>query len=309
LRTITVFALLLLAAISFHASPPKSGCLETPNVAADKPLDRKAAEAELKRLLKGRVAVLRNFYIEEHLHFDEHGKLMGAGRTGPWTQYARIEVDNVRVIDEALIISGSRNVVRWQATANEFENYTVNTPVQVSILLPAEATEKSMLAAMEMAFLPRQMRLSDIVPDYWKDLLTTERARRAAWGKHQSALMKNVKQAGPEIVAPKLLEKPGAMEIASAPFAQVDGDSLTLSFVVRDDGTVANVQITKPVGVGADDWFAEKIAQWKFKPATSGRQAVSVLMHARVQFTFRRWGRVNPFFNRPCGDPPNVYLC
>jgi hypothetical protein len=309
LKTITVVALLLLAANSFPASRPAPGCLATPAVSADKPLDRKAAEAELKRLLKGKVAVLRTFYTGEHLHFDEHGLLLSPARTGPWTQYARIEVDNVRITDEALIISGSRNVVRWQATASEFENYTVNSPVQVSILLPAEATQKSMLAAMEKVFLPRQMRISDIVPDYWKDLLTTERARSAAWEKHQSALMKNVKPAGTEIIAPDLLDKPGPVEISSSPFTPVDGDSLTLSFVVRDDGSVANVQITKPVGVGADDWFAENIAQWKFKPATSGRQPVSVLMYARVQFTFRRWGKVNPFFNRPCFDPPNVYLC
>jgi hypothetical protein len=253
----------------------------------DKPYDRKDIEGKLKQILVGKVAVLQKFYVNNDLHFDPQGNLAGDAKTGPWTSSGRVEIKNVKLSDTTLLLEGNRNVMRWEGT--ELGNHTLdNDDVRIVIDLPPNPTGRIISALLSRIFLFRALRMSDVVPDYWKDFLATERSRAAERQKYQAVMMKDIKTVDNNIKPPRLLTKDRTVEIAVQPFHDVDDDTVTFQFIVDATGGVKDLQITKPVGEGADDPIAEEIEQWKFEPAMSDNSPVGVVMYAKHVVKFAR---------------------
>ena len=331
--------------------------------------DRKSFESKLREAMVGKVATLRNFYIESDLNFDSHGKLINKSKTGPWTYYGRVQVASIKLSNDLLTIKGERNVVQWEAAGREFENRTLEKTIRIAIQLPAELDEKSLLNAIDSIFLTRdtplsdivpdywkdlltterQRRmefenrtlektvriaiqlpaghdeksvlnaidsvfltrdtpLSDIVPDYWKDLLTTERQRRMEFEKQKAAIMKSVREVDAGINPPKLRSSAAGIETSLTPFKDVRATELTFSLVVDENGEVKELQIEKPLGLGIDDPVADTIAHWKWAPATQAGQPVSVKMYARLR-VLTKDGKIDPYHTQPCPFVENVFAC
>ena len=278
--------------------------------AAPSDVDRKGLEQKLRDTFVGKGATLRTFYTKEELEFDKEGHLLGQSKTGPWTYYARIQVSSLKLTDNALLMKGSRNVVQWEATAAEFNNYTLeDKPVKISIHLGSGYTEESVLSAIDSVFLTRDTRLSDVVPSYWKEILITERQRRAEWDQAKAEVMKNVSTGSPEVVPPKLLSRAEGIETSLSPFTEVTANQLILSYVVDEHGQVKQVDIEKPIGLGLDDPIANLISEWKYEPATSGGHPVAVLMHARFNYKAAKGGRVDPYHTLPCPLEKSLFAC
>lgn len=271
--------------------------------AAGSDVNLKTVETKLRQQMVGKVAVLRNFYQGTNLIFDFQGNLIGDIKTGPWTYYARIEVSSVSLTPDLLIIKGARNVVEWELSASEFENYTLHDqPVRVSVRLEPGFTQDSLASALRKVFLTRETPLSDLVPDYWKDVLTTDRGRRAVWDEKKAAVMKNVSDLSSKISPPRLLSKAGGIELSPTPFKEFAPNNLLLSLVVDANGNVERLQIEKPVGLGLDDAVAETIAHWKWQPAMDGPKPVAVLMYAKALFPAEK-GHLDPHA-LPCAPGP-----
>lgn len=271
--------------------------------------DRKGMEAKLREQMVGKVAVLRNFYKQDDLTFDSQGTLVGSSKAGPWTYYARIQVSSINLTNDSLVIKGDRNVVQWELSVSEFKNYTLDEkPIRITIRLDPGYVENSVASAITKIFLTRETRLSDVVPGYWKEILTTERERRADWDAQKAAAMKNVHDLNPDISAPKLLSKAEGIQISSTPFKDLLPNNLALSFVVDEEGEVKQLQIEKPVGLGLDDPIAETILRWKWEPARMSGNPVAVLMHAKILFPAEK-GHIDPYHTQPCPSLPNVFQC
>jgi len=270
-------------------------------IAASQPADHAVLEAKLQKVLQGKVAVLRNFYTSDQLSFDSEGNLKGMSKTGPWTSYGRVEIDSVQLTDDAAVIKARRNVVKWEESASEFSNYTLNHSAHITIDLAPGYDEAALAATIDKVFLSRQQRLSDIVPDYWKELLTTERTRRAKYDEAKAQIMKGVLLNASNVIPPKLQSSAKGIEISSRPFAHLTKDTLAFSFVVSEKGEVKNLQIEKPVGLGKDDESATIIESWKFSPAMKDGSPVGVMMHARRIFYPGR--DRDPHQSLPCPDP------
>jgi TonB family protein len=265
------------------------------------PPDRVALEAKLQKVLQGKVAVLRTFYTSDELNFDSQGNLKGLSRIGPWTFYGRVEIDSVQLTDNSLIIKAKRNVVKWEESASEFTNYTLNHAAHITIDLAPGYDEATLAATIDKVFLSRQQRLSDIVPDYWKELLTTERNRRAKQDQEKAQIMKDVEAVGQGISQPRLQSSSQGIQISRATFTDLTANTLALSFIVDEKGDVRNVQIEKPVGLGKDDEIATIIKKWKFNPAMKDGKPVPVVMYAKRVF-FPGRDR-DPYHSLPCPDP------
>lgn len=278
--------------------------------AAPSDVDRKGLEQKLRDTFVGKGATLRTFYTQNELEFDKDGHLIGQSKTGPWTYYARLQVSSLKLTDNALLIRGSRNVVQWEATASEFNNYTLDDkPVKISIHLGPGYTEESVLSAIDAVFLTRDTRLSDVVPAYWKEILITERQRRADWNQAKAEVMKNVSTDPAEVVPPKLQSRAEGIETSLSPFTEVTANQLILSYVVDDHGQVKQVDIEKPIGLGIDDPIADLISGWKYDPATKGGHPVAVLMHARYSYKSSKGGRVDPYHTLPCPFDKGLFAC
>src|SRR6267154_1678753 len=148
---------------------------------------KKELETKVRQIMVGKIATFRQFHKSDDLSFDAEGNFIGTVKTGPWTYYGRVEVESLRFEGEALVIHGMRVVAQWDKEANEFKSYSLqNRPARISIAAGSDVTEATLAKALDQVFLPRNVKLSDVVPDFWKELLTTERARRDAWDKQQA---------------------------------------------------------------------------------------------------------------------------
>jgi hypothetical protein len=277
-------------------------------VSAANDQSRGKLEKELRNLMVGRAATLRTFYTANELRFDSDGKLVGESKTGSWTYYARISVESVKLGETELVISGNRNVSEWQGT--EFRNKTLQRPMRITIALPAGYDEAAVTRLLYMVFLDRQTRLSDVTPDYWKEVLTNERYRREEWEQRKVALEKSVAALNAQTTTPKLLSKPEGVQVSATPFpAPDDNNTLLLWFVVDREGNVGELQIQRPIGLGVDDPIAETIKKWKFEPGSKAAQPVAVMMYARFVYKPRPDGQSDPSRNLPCKDFRAVFTC
>ncbi len=265
-------------------------------------------ENKLRDAFVGRGATLQKFYTSNDLEFDDQGKLLNQSKIGPWTNSARIQVSSLKFKNAALTISGKRDVAEWDKTAGEFKNYPLDTKVHITIHLPPGYNTQAVLTAIDHVFMTRDTFLSDLAPDYWKELLATERQRRIEWNAKKQEVMKNVVAEDSGVTAPKLLSKPEGVQTSLTPFTDPQDNQVLLSYVVDERGDVKLVEITKPIGLGIDDPIADTILKWKFEPAMQDGHPVAVLMHAR--FTLKTpSGHVDPYHTAPCPGIDNVFAC
>jgi len=284
-----------------------AGCL-----AAGGPSDdtrKKALEAKVRQIMVGKIATLQQFYKASDLQFDGEGNPLEPGKTGPWTYYGRVEVESVKFEGDDLVIKGQRSVAKWDPAANEFRNYSLkDSPVRINLHAQAGITEEELARALDRVFQPRNVKLSDLVPGYWKELLTTERQRRAEWEKQTMELMRSVTTVDAEVSLPKLLSSANGLQTSQAAYKELRENQSSFSFVVDENGEVKNVQIEKPIGLGIDDPVAELIERWKYEPARKNGHPVAVLMHARFTY-FHRDGQIDPYHTMPCPGIDNFYQC
>jgi hypothetical protein len=270
---------------------------------------KKELEKKVRQVIVGKIATFRQFHKSDDLSFDADGRFIGAVRTGPWTYYGRIEIESVRFEDEGLVIHGMRVVAQWDKETNEFRSYSLQSrPARISVAVRPEVTEADLAKALDEIFLSHSVRLSDVVPDFWKEMLTTERTRREAWEKQQAGIRQGVIVPGPEVSDPKLLSKDGGVQISRNPYKDLTDNQLGLSYIVDEKGDVKDVQIERPLGLGIDDPIAEMVSHWKFEPAKKGDQPVAVVMHGRFTW-FHREGRIDPYRTQPCPFVENVFQC
>jgi len=60
-----------------------------------------------------------------------------------------------------------------------------------------------------------------------------------------------------------------------------------LEIVVRQDGSVGNVRVTRSLGAGLEQKAIEAVRQWRFGPARRQGQAVDVVVEVSVEFKLR----------------------
>lgn len=91
---------------------------------------------------------------------------------------------------------------------------------------------------------------------------------------------------------------------------RAQGD-VTLSFLVKTDGSVHDVRVTKPVGYGIDEAVADCVQNWRFRPGTKDGVPVDAVIQFQYAFRLapndRLWG-AGPmnFVLGPGGRPPQL---
>jgi TonB family protein len=88
---------------------------------------------------------------------------------------------------------------------------------------------------------------------------------------------------GGGVSAPVPIYKPDPEYSEEARKAKYSG-TVTLSIVVDAEGKARDIHVTKSLGMGLDEKAMEAVANWKFKPAMKGGQAVAVRASIEVNF-------------------------
>lgn len=93
-------------------------------------------------------------------------------------------------------------------------------------------------------------------------------------------------QPGSGVAPPVLLKevRPGYTDEARR--RSIEGDVL-LEIVVKQDGSVGNVRVTRSLGAGLEQKAIEAVRQWRFGPARRQGQPVDVVVEVSVEFKLR----------------------
>ncbi|HKW02224.1 MAG TPA: energy transducer TonB [Vicinamibacterales bacterium] len=93
-------------------------------------------------------------------------------------------------------------------------------------------------------------------------------------------------QPGSGVAPPVLLKevRPGYTDEARR--RSIEGDVL-LEIVVKQDGSVGNVRVTRSLGAGLEQKAIDAVRQWRFGPARRQGQPVDVVVEVSVEFKLR----------------------
>ncbi|MGE3342565.1 MAG: TonB family protein [Vicinamibacterales bacterium] len=91
---------------------------------------------------------------------------------------------------------------------------------------------------------------------------------------------------GSGIEPPQLLKEVRPLYTDDARRRAVQGD-VVLEIVVRRDGSVGDVRVTRPLGSGLDQRAVAAVRQWRFSPAKRQGAPVDVIVEVAVGFTLR----------------------
>jgi TonB family protein len=88
---------------------------------------------------------------------------------------------------------------------------------------------------------------------------------------------------GNGVSPPSSIYHPDPKYTKEARKAHIQG-KVVLSFVVRADGTVGDIKVTKSLDKGLDENAMAAVKRWRFKPAEKNGEPVAVLLAAEVAF-------------------------
>jgi protein TonB len=89
---------------------------------------------------------------------------------------------------------------------------------------------------------------------------------------------------GDGVTLPVVVEEVKPRYPDEAKKARIEGD-VTLLCVVRQDGTVGDVEVKKSAEASLDKAAVDAVKQWKFKPGTKDGKSVAV--QVEIEITFR----------------------
>ena len=93
-------------------------------------------------------------------------------------------------------------------------------------------------------------------------------------------------QPGSGVAPPVLLREVRPSYTDEARRRAIEGD-VELEIVVRQDGSVGNVKVTRTLGAGLEQKAVDAVRQWRFEPARRQGAPVEVVVDVSVEFKLR----------------------
>jgi protein TonB len=102
------------------------------------------------------------------------------------------------------------------------------------------------------------------------------------------AVQSGAERPGKDVTAPRIRREVKPQYTAAALQARIEG-SVLLEAVVKEDGTVGDVRVTKSLDKehGLDEEAVKALAQWEFVPGQKGGKPVAVLVDVEMTFTLK----------------------
>lgn len=237
---------------------------------------------------KGKILLLRNFYSGKDLRFDENGVLLGTAGHMPWS-LAGVEVLSIAPSVDEIEIAANR-VGFWYRGGKREAVRGGKLKVHIATGPSAVKSEAAVDAVLSKVFMQPEEDLRPVVPDYWKYYLSGDdsKTKQAGWG---SALLgdKPTKideaQHSPAgaVTPPRPIRTPDPKYTKEAAAHRIEGTS-RLGIVVDSTGTVGNLLILEPLGMGLDEQAVLAVKQWKFRPAVRDGRPIEVQTIVNVVF-------------------------
>jgi len=286
-RSSVVSVVLLLIILSLHA------------FATD---DRASLDQKLTELYKGKTVMVRGSYCGSSLEFDGSGKVLGGNQAGDWTICRDIRINDLKMADGHLQISGRRVLWFFDSIQKKFREVPEIWPEDQKIKEKKkyEKQMKSLSVSLRLE-VPRgadQAQIESLLKNtFWPPDASPLETTSPLWACYFAPEQQDCWPAAPRTVkAPAPVSKvlPGSKP--PKPVFTPDPDYseagrgwrlqgiTSLDVVVDAEGVVRRITITRPLGLGLDVTAAEKVRTWKFEPALKSGKPVQVTIQVEVNF-------------------------
>ena len=238
--------------------------------------------------LKGRILLLRNFYSGNRLEYDTNGAVLGDVKQASWT-LANVKVANVVITRDGIEIVGTRMGALYREEKPELLEVG---QVRIDVKMPISdaATQDTLSPVFKKIFMESGEDLRPMVPECWQAYLggSDSQKRSEAWQAmlekdNNPPILKRTDAPAGAITAPRPKSTPDPHYTREAESHHIEGTSV-LSVVIDADGTVSDIAIMRPLGMGLDEQAVLAMKQWRFQPATKDRQPVRVQINVEVTF-------------------------
>ena len=228
----------------------------------EKKLKTESALTDPNELAVGKRMLIRNFYSDSAITYDDQGKAIEGTHIGSWLGDGYVEVETMQEV------AGHYEIIakRLRGTFDKKARLRFKESKEKVVL---KIPNKQVLSH---AFLARNDELVSNLPLIWRRFLT---------GTSPFAEQTQIRRVGGGVEAPRPNYTP---EPSPAPPKGKYEGTVSLTALVETDGTVHNVEIFRPVGSGLDEKAAEAVAKWRFTPAMYKKQPVPVRIMIDVNF-------------------------
>jgi TonB family protein len=257
-----------------------------------------STEADIRARLKDEPLYLRGCWHDDKLRFDATGHLVGKSDPTTFT-LSGFEFQKVQIKQDKLILEGRR--VGLELRDNKQTRVPINTGSPkadvIHIEVPANPTG-DYGPALGAIFVNGLVDLVPSLPFYWQPYAVKEFipgnsaagqsppltvTKPDSGGQSLTSHKTNPPISGTGTLHPKLLhsEEPNFTEAALS--LKYGGDVL-VHFWVKPDGTVTDLSIVRPVGMGLDERALVAVQHYVFAPATQNGKPVPFELNVEVSF-------------------------
>ena len=219
---------------------------------------------------------IRGFFAEDDLHYDSSGAPLKRYRTTSWT-VSQLEIEDIGLRKNDLVISADRLGLLFNADAHKVSAVRLHL-IRLDVRLgPAAMSDARAQQLWNALFIPAGPELTAAVPDYWRPFLESPSNSKPAAPPRKSPPLK------PGMIAPHAVHAPDPKYNDLARELRISG-SIIFAVTIEPNGSVDQIKIVQPMGLGMDDAAVDTLRQWRFRPAT--KDGVPVAWSAWVKINF-----------------------
>jgi TonB family protein len=242
---------------------------------------------QLDSEFKGKILLIRSFYSDNDLEYDQNGVLHGTATQGPWT-LANVEITKITLAVQGITIVGNRMGTLYKGGKPGFVKVG-KLKIQVTKPSSDADTEATLHQILNKIFIESGEDLRPLVPDYWQSYLagSDSKSRFAAWratfAEDKNQVPTKSDAVGGGVSAPHVVYQKDPKYTREAASHHIEGVS-QLGTIIESTGMASNIAILEPLGMGLDEQAILAVRQEKFQPGMKGGKPVRVQIQIQMDF-------------------------
>ncbi len=267
-----------------------------------------------------KILILRGYPIGESLHYNSQGAPKSRYREGSWT-VSELTIEKIKIGEHLVEIQGPRIGLIFDRTARKLTATRLKAQIHLTLDRDSNQPDSSVMDALAKVFMTEDQITPDTLPIVWRNFMSNgyefvpqqngsdcyrlsgigfknsageilvqceDRAQNKLTSGQKELLMLLGVRPFPAnskdvVVRPHQLYAPTPDYEPIAKEAGFEGTSV-LEVSIQEDGSVSNISIKRPCGLGLDERAVDAVSRWRLSPALVNDRPETVRTDIEVNF-------------------------